>query len=53
MSGVSSMIRLTPVVASNARMLRSSRPMIRPFMSSEGRVKTETVDSAVCSDATC
>ena len=43
---------LTPVVASKARMLRPSRPMIRPFMSSLGRVNTATVDSAVCSDAT-
>ena len=51
-SGVSSTIRLTPVVASNARMLRPSRPMMRPFMSSLGRANTETVDSAVCSDAT-
>ena len=51
-SGVSSMIRLTPVVASKARMLRPSRPMIRPFMSSLGRANTETVDSAVCSEAT-
>ena len=51
-SGVSSTIRLTPVVASNARMFRPSRPMMRPFMSSLGRANTETVDSAVCSDAT-
>ena len=51
-SGVSSMMMLTPVVASKARMLRPSRPMIRPFMSSLGRAKTLTVDSAVCSDAT-
>ena len=33
-SGVSSMIRSTPVTASKARMLRPSRPMMRPFMSS-------------------
>ena len=33
-------------------MLRPSRPMIRPFMSSLGRAKTLTVDSAVCSEAT-
>ncbi len=51
-SGVSSMMRFTPVVASKARMFRPSRPMIRPFMSSLGKVKTLTVDSAVCSDAT-
>src|SRR6184192_3083710 len=35
-SGVSSMIRSTPVAASIARMLRPSRPMIRPFM--KGRI---------------
>ena len=51
-SGVSSMIRLTPVTASNARMLRPSRPMMRPFMSSLGRCSTDTTDSAVCSLAT-
>ena len=51
-SGVSSMMRFTPVVASNARMLRPSRPMMRPFMSSLGRANTLTVDSAVCSEAT-
>ena len=51
-SGVSSMIRFTPVVASNARMLRPSRPMMRPFMSSLGSENTETVDSLVCSEAT-
>ena len=51
-SGVSSMMMLTPVAASNARMLRPSRPMIRPFMSSLGSEKTLTLDSAVCSDAT-
>ena len=33
-------------------MLRPSRPMIRPFMSSLGSVNTATVDSAVCSEAT-
>ncbi len=36
-SGVSSIITFTPVTCSNARMLRPSRPMIRPFMSSPGR----------------
>ena len=40
-SGVSSMIRLTPVTDSNARMLRPSRPMIRPFISSPGRCSTD------------
>src|SRR5680860_957135 len=34
--GVSSMITSTPVRASSARMLRPSRPMIRPFISSPG-----------------
>ena len=42
-SGVSSMIRSTPVAASSARMLRPSRPMMRPFMSSLGMGTTETV----------
>ena len=34
--GVSSMIRSTPVACSKARMLRPSRPMMRPFISSLG-----------------
>ena len=51
-SGVSSMIRSTPVACSRARMLRPSRPMIRPFISSDGRWTTETVCSAVWSAAT-
>ena len=42
-SGVSSMMTSTPVASSRARMLRPSRPMIRPFMSSEGRGTTEVV----------
>ena len=46
------MIRLTPVTDSNARMLRPSRPMIRPFISSPGRCSTLTTLSAVCSLAT-
>ncbi len=46
-SGVSSMIRSTPVACSRARMLRPSRPMIRPFISSDGRWTTLTVCSAV------
>ena len=37
-SGVSSMIRSTPVAASSARMLRPSLPMMRPFISSLGMV---------------
>ena len=36
-SGVSSMMRSMPVAASSARMLRPSRPMMRPFMSSDGQ----------------
>ena len=44
-SGVSSMIRSTPVSVSIARMLRPSRPMMRPFISSFGRSTTETVAS--------
>ena len=46
------MIRLTPVTDSKARMLRPSRPMMRPFISSPGRCSTETTDSLVCSVAT-
>src|SRR5436853_116524 len=42
-SGVSSMMRSTPVAASMARMFRPSRPMMRPFMSSLGRGTTDTV----------
>ncbi len=51
-SGVSSMIRSIPVACSSARMLRPSRPMIRPFISSLGRCTTVTVCSAVWSAAT-
>ena len=51
-SGVSSIITLTPVTCSKARMLRPSRPMIRPFMSSPGRCTADTTDSEVCSEAT-
>src|SRR5512141_1248561 len=50
-SGVSSMMMSTPVAASTARMFRPSRPMIRPFMSSDGRSRTDTVVSTTCSDA--
>ncbi len=50
-SGVSSTMRLTPVVASKARMLRPSRPMILPFISSEGSATTDTVDSVTTSEA--
>ena len=44
--GVSSMMKSTPVRFSSARMLRPSRPMMRPFMSSLGSCTTETVVSA-------
>ena len=44
-SGVSSMMRSTPVAVSRARMFRPSRPMIRPFISSLGRGTTVTVVS--------
>ena len=50
-SGVSSTMMSTPVAISRARMLRPSRPMIRPFMSSDGRSTTETVVSTTCSAA--
>ena len=44
-SGVSSMIRSTPVAVSRARILRPSRPMMRPFISSLGSGTTLTVVS--------
>ena len=40
------MMKSTPVRFSSARMLRPSRPMMRPFMSSAGSWTTETVVSA-------
>ena len=46
--GVSSTITSTPVAFSKVRMLRPSRPMIRPFMSSVGMSTVLTVVSAVC-----
>ena len=46
-SGVSSMRMLTPVAASIARMLRPSRPMIRPFISSLGSGMVAVVRSYV------
>ena len=49
--GVSSTIRSTPVASSSARMLRPSRPMMRPFRSSLGRSTTDTVVSIACSAA--
>ena len=45
LQGVSSMMRSTPVAASNARMFRPSRPMIRPFMPSLAKGTTEIVAS--------
>ena len=39
--GVSSMMKSTPVRFSSARMLRPSRPMMRPFMSSEASCTTD------------
>ena len=50
-SGVSSIIRSTPVSVSMVLMLRPSRPMIRPFISSLGRATDETVISATWSAA--
>ena len=44
-SGVSSMMRSQPVSVSMARMLRPSRPMMRPFISSFGSGTTDTVTS--------
>ena len=49
--GVSSMMKSTPVSVSSTRMLRPSRPMMRPFMSSEESCTTETVVSAACAAA--
>ena len=49
--GVSSMITSTPVAFSKARMLRPSRPMIRPFISSLGMPTVLVVVSAVCAAA--
>ena len=46
-SGVSSMVTSTPVAISNARILRPSRPIIRPFISSDGSRTTAWVDSTV------
>ena len=37
-SGVSSMMKSIPVRFSRVRMLRPSRPMMRPFMSSDGKL---------------
>ncbi len=45
------MIRSTPVRVSKARMLRPSRPIMRPFISSLGNSTTDTVVSAEWSAA--
>ena len=50
-SGVSSIIRSTPVIVSSVRILRPSRPIIRPFISSFGSGTTEIVVSATWSAA--
>ena len=50
-SGVSSMMTSTPVMISNDRMFRPSRPMMRPFMSSLGRCTTDTAESDTWSAA--
>ena len=50
-SGVSSMIRSTPVRVSSVRIFRPSRPIIRPFISSLGSCTSETVDSDTTSAA--
>ena len=51
-SGVSSIIRSIPVRFSKARILRPSRPIMRPFISSLGSATTETVLSTAWSAAT-
>ena len=50
--GVSSMMKSTPVRCSSARMFRPSRPMMRPFMSSDGSSTSVTVVSAAALAAT-
>ena len=50
-SGVSSIIRSTPVIVSRVRILRPSLPMIRPFISSFGSDTTEIVVSDTWSAA--
>ena len=49
--GVSSTMTVTPVTFSKARIFRPSRPMMRPFMSSDGTSTVATVVSQVCSAA--
>ena len=50
-SGVSSMIKSTPVRLSNVRMFLPSRPIMRPFISSDGRGTTLMLDSPALSAA--
>ena len=50
-SGVLSMMMSTPVRVSRVRILRPSRPMIRPFISSFGRLTVVTVTSEATSVA--
>ena len=50
-SGVSSIMMSTPVNVSNVLMLRPSRPIIRPFISSLGSETVVTVISLVVSGA--
>ncbi len=50
-SGVSSMMRSTPVRVSRVRMLRPSRPMMRPFIIVLGRGTTRRWRSATWSAA--
>ena len=45
--GVSSTMISTPVHISNERILRPSRPMMRPFMSSEDNATRVTVEETV------
>ncbi len=49
--GVSSMMTSTPVAFSKARMLRPSRPMMRPFISSLEMPTVLVVVSPVCAAA--
>ena len=50
-SGVSSIMRSTPVFRSIALILRPSLPISRPFMSSLGNATVLTVASETTSDA--
>ena len=50
--GVSSIMRSTPVMVSKVRILRPSRPMILPFISSDGMGTTDTAASATWSPRT-